>query len=602
MTMSPQDQVLLDAAKRYIAAGIAILPLYGVKGGKCVCGKDCGPSGGKHPHAVLVPNGLKMATLDVEQVRCWIKAYPDQLNIGGVLGQLFVVLDEDQAGAILAAAITLPNGPAVKTGRGSHLWFKSNGHALLSGRIAPGIDVKTGEAYVVLPPSMHLSGKPYAWIEGHSLENLEPPELPVEIEQLILAAHRANGAGNGTTYAKTHHVVSGSIKLEGMLDHIRDLEATGGGWRAEILSLIGSLACRGAPDDAILVLCRQARWSSYTIEETDADVAKIIGDTRRSFGKPEQDEDGEEPATFTSPAVIRTISGAEFLSATFTPAECVLGPWLRVKNLVMIYGPRGEGKTYLILAIVLAIISGRKWLDWEAPQPRKVLLVDGEMPGAALQDRVRSLLKAIPAEVLAERLQIITPDAHPDGFTLNLDRPSDQVQLEGAIEWADVIVLDNLACLTGGDEDKREAWLPVQGWILRLRARGKTVLLVHHGGKGGDQRGTSSREDVLDVVVKLKRPPDYEDVQGLRVQWHFTKHRGFFGVDALPLEIRLDDLGSPLGKVWKWSVLSENALLLQVVDLLRDKMSIRDVGEVLDLSKSTVHRLKKKAKAAGLIK
>ena len=42
-------------------------------------------------------------------------------------------------------------------------------------------------------------------------------------------------------------------------------------------------------------------------------------------------------------------------------------------------------------------------------------------------------------------------------------------------------------------------------WILYLRAKGKSVIFVHHAGKNGKQRGSSRREDVLDTVIFLKK-------------------------------------------------------------------------------------------------
>jgi len=38
---------------------------------------------------------------------------------------------------------------------------------------------------------------------------------------------------------------------------------------------------------------------------------------------------------------------------------------------------------------------------------------------------------------------------------------------------------------------------------------GKSVFFVHPAGKSGTQRGSSRKEDVLDTVINLRRPPDY---------------------------------------------------------------------------------------------
>ena len=42
-------------------------------------------------------------------------------------------------------------------------------------------------------------------------------------------------------------------------------------------------------------------------------------------------------------------------------------------------------------------------------------------------------------------------------------------------------------------------------WMLAQRAAARSVLLIHHAGKGGGQRGTSRKEDVLDTVISLSR-------------------------------------------------------------------------------------------------
>jgi hypothetical protein len=43
---------------------------------------------------------------------------------------------------------------------------------------------------------------------------------------------------------------------------------------------------------------------------------------------------------------------------------------------------------------------------------------------------------------------------------------------------------------------------------------GVSVLIVHHAGKDGAQRGTGRREDVLDTSLSLRRPSDYNPTQG----------------------------------------------------------------------------------------
>jgi len=69
------------------------------------------------------------------------------------------------------------------------------------------------------------------------------------------------------------------------------------------------------------------------------------------------------------------------------------------------------------------------------------------------------------------------------------------------------------------------------------------VLFIHHSGKGGAQRGTSRKEDVLDTVIALRRPEDYSPAEGARFEVHFEKARGFAGEEAEPFEAALTGAG-----------------------------------------------------------
>jgi len=75
--------------------------------------------------------------------------------------------------------------------------------------------------------------------------------------------------------------------------------------------------------------------------------------------------------------------------------------------------------------------------------------------------------------------------------------------------------------------------------MLRLRRRAISVIVVHHAGKNGDQRGVSNREDLLDTSISLRRPSDYSPAEGARFEVHVAKGRGLRGAPALPFEAML---------------------------------------------------------------
>jgi hypothetical protein len=163
--------------------------------------------------------------------------------------------------------------------------------------------------------------------------------------------------------------------------------------------------------------------------------------------------------------------------------------------------------------------------------------------------------------------------------------------MQDATKDAELIIVDNLSTVCRSvRENEADSWGPVQEWALRQRAAGKSVLLVHHAGKGGAPRGTSRKEDVLDTVISLRRPIDYDASHGARFEVHFTKSRGFFGDAARSFEARLQDGRWAIGEI-KCADTDES-----VAALKGQGLSIRQIAERLDIPKSTVER---KLKAAA---
>jgi RecA-family ATPase len=268
----------------------------------------------------------------------------------------------------------------------------------------------------------------------------------------------------------------------------------------------------------------------------------------------------------------------------------------------MIHAFRGIGKTHLALGVAYAIASGGELLCWKAEKPRNVLYVDGEMPAATLQERLSRIVLMAGKDEIPGTLKIITPDSQIDGFMPDLATREGQELLNKAItDDIDLVILDNLSCLASSiKENDASEWAPLQTWALQLRRKGKSVLLIHHSGKGGLQRGTSKREDVLDTVIALTRPKDYESTQGARFIVTYEKARSFFGDDARPFEAQLCNDGN--GK-YSWNYQStEESTYQKVVSMLNDGVIQKDISIDLGINKSTVSRCAKRAREEGLLK
>ncbi|MEM7518499.1 MAG: AAA family ATPase, partial [Planctomycetota bacterium] len=173
-----------------------------------------------------------------------------------------------------------------------------------------------------------------------------------------------------------------------------------------------------------------------------------------------------------------------------------------------------------------------------------------------------------------------------------------RARLEKAIErsGARVIVLDNLSTLSSGDENSSEEWAPVESWLVKLRAQGLTVILVHHAGKGGQQRGTSRREGPMDLIIKLQRAKNYEATDGCRAEVLFEKCRDAYGTGVETREIQLIDRA---GGRWFSHMPSREAELERMIEMNENGNSLREIGAALEPPKSHT-AVRKALKKAGI--
>jgi putative DNA primase/helicase len=280
----------------------------------------------------------------------------------------------------------------------------------------------------------------------------------------------------------------------------------------------------------------------------------------------------------------------------FKTREVILAPWLHSQDLCMVFAPRGIGKTHFGIAVAFAVATGGKFAQWSATGPRQVLYLDGELPGAMMQARLA--MHCPDVEPAPGYLRVFTPDLVPDGRLMpDLATLAGQYQIDAMVLDADVVIVDNLsAWARSGRENEAESWLPIADWILALRRKGKAVILIHHSGKGGQQRGTSKKEDLLDVVIGLSRPKDYDPSQGAVFVSEFTKARNLTGKDAESLEMTMtviDDRAT-----WECRTV-EASTYDRVVALTKEGLSPSEICAELDINKSTVSRSLRKAKDQG---
>lgn len=288
----------------------------------------------------------------------------------------------------------------------------------------------------------------------------------------------------------------------------------------------------------------------------------------------------------------------EFLKHSFGIDVELLGMMLLAKSIGMIAGPRGGGKSWLALLIAYSV-AGFKQLDpWGKGGGAPVVFLDGEMRAIGLQERLQLLHARNGVDesiaMVESNLYIISRDC--SGTTIGaLDTEEGQGNIDALIpSSAKLIIVDNLSAWTSGGREDSNSWAAIKNWLITKRLQGIAVLLIHHAGKNGQQRGSSAHEDLLDYSILLSPLPSTPEREDTRFLVEHTKLR-----DHIPA----------LKQRYEYSIWSENDVLqfecvpagfdisaacAEMARLRDEGLTMDQIGQKLGVSKSTVSRTLKK--------
>ncbi|MBQ7738094.1 MAG: AAA family ATPase [Desulfovibrionaceae bacterium] len=297
----------------------------------------------------------------------------------------------------------------------------------------------------------------------------------------------------------------------------------------------------------------------------------------------ERIENSLREAAKKSEKQVHAIDAVDFINMNLPPKDPILEGLVYTQDLIEIFAARGVGKTLFSMQVGIHIAAGRDFLKWKNTGAKKVLYIDGEMPGGLLQSRIKQALEYghINEDDIRGRFKILTPDLH--GTQLNLAQNANQLLIDSDVEWADVIMLDSfLTLFSYGKINDYESCIPLNDYLKSLRTRNKIVIFIHHAGKGGAQLGSVGKEIILDTVIQLK-PRESESTE---LVLSFTKGRSLKESEKRPVLLTLNDCG--------WS-LKNYAIEDQILELVESTdMKQVAIAQELDVSQSTVSRTLKR--------
>lgn len=205
----------------YIRLGWKIFPVHFIKeGGLCSCGRntpgaqdEC-KAKGKHP---MIRDGVNGASNDIEVVRAWWAQFPG-CNWGVACGKAsgIIVIDIDPRKGGYESFEEYEQSRrdtgdfgdtllAKSGGNGKHIYIEYPEGSTIGNRVnwLPGVDIRSNGGYVVLPPSNHLSGGFYEWLNwGH-------PIAPAPPDFVARVSSGGQGGLSQSTLGKTDELLGG---------------------------------------------------------------------------------------------------------------------------------------------------------------------------------------------------------------------------------------------------------------------------------------------------------------------------------------------------------------------------------------------------------
>lgn len=212
--------------------------------------------------------------------------------------------------------------------------------------------------------------------------------------------------------------------------------------------------------------------------------------------------------------VFTPLSLADLLA--MPPKEWLIDQVIGAQDMVMVYGPPGSGKTFLVIDLVLAACQGSQWaMRFDVTRPLSVAYCAGEG------------VSGLPARfAAAAEFRGIAHDSLPNFFFYKMvpqfyyksgkDSPTPAAYIHRFItDWEaqengplDLLVVDTLHAASVGAEENSasDMGLVLQAMRYASNELGCAVLLVHHTNKAGSaERGSSALRGAMDAMISVKK-------------------------------------------------------------------------------------------------
>ena len=481
-------------------------------------------------------------------------------NIGVVLGKASgcrFMLDLDTYKSPAAAAwwsgclavhnnaMELETWEQVTGGGGRQLFFQCpEGWSTGNGSTSLNVDIRGQAGFAVLPPSLHASGRRYAWVEGRGPGQIDilvaPQWLIDELEALFGAHGKAAPAAEATAspeqdYDAFGNVQDGREKLmrdyvyRGVLELYRQAPIQPGEEASQVAATAAYEAYERAvksrlPGDKRAGLEREGRGPTVFASKWNA--------TMRHWGSPRMVADASKPkpsrpdekpgydwqaqfdqASTTAEQQAKVDPTKQFELLDIAAIKNMPDPVWVIDKLVVeqslgfIFGPPGSLKTFIGLDIALSITTKQPaWWGYAMRAPGAVIYICAEGHAslkyriAAWESNRKATADGAPFFLIKQSINFMSGD---DIGTLKATLETAVARAGGPI--AAVFVDTVSKVLPGSDENLQKDMTIFVKACAEVRERyGCVVVGIHHTNKQGGFRGSTVIPAAADFIAEIK--------------------------------------------------------------------------------------------------